>query len=295
MAFNPKRYRPKSPRVKNMPRELEDILIAKMIELNTPELRKACEAGDGNMIVALCGDAYTALKVREKTNKNDGFMVEMTQKVGGGKKGWAWCMYQQQAQVGIAEILTNKVSLVPLSGGVQFVWNASKKVVGLLRGLVKDAQAGDILIHIGTKGTGHTENFKRWMDKPTKMLCNGGNTTSGKAGDKVVREGGGSYLTERSASYWVGFVRPFPDVAKEITQPKVPKVADQGQIPKYGERSDRVASLQRALNEKGAKPKLAVDTEFGPRTKKAVSAFQKQNGLPGSGVIGKKTMELLGL
>jgi uncharacterized protein (TIGR02594 family) len=65
------------------------------------------------------------------------------------------------------------------------------------------------------------------------------------------------------------------------------------EIPLFGDMSNDVLSLQIALNANGAN--LIEDRIFGPVTRNAVSAFQKANGLPGSGIIGPKTMELLGL
>lgn len=64
-------------------------------------------------------------------------------------------------------------------------------------------------------------------------------------------------------------------------------------IPKKGDTGKDVETLQKALNKKGAV--LTVDGDFGSVTLAAVSKFQKENGLEGSGEIGPKTMELLGL
>lgn len=66
-------------------------------------------------------------------------------------------------------------------------------------------------------------------------------------------------------------------------------------IPQPGETSRAVGVLQEALNEKGANPKLKIDFGFGPVTRSAVSAFQKSNGLAGTGIPGEKTMKLLGI
>ena len=65
-------------------------------------------------------------------------------------------------------------------------------------------------------------------------------------------------------------------------------------IPRLGEKSIFVKQLQKALNRFGAKPKLVVDGDFGPATKKAVSRFQKKVGFKGSGLPGPKTMQMLG-
>lgn len=64
-------------------------------------------------------------------------------------------------------------------------------------------------------------------------------------------------------------------------------------IPYKGDRGDDVRALQLALNETGAR--LVVDGDFGPKTAAAVSVVQKANGLYGTGVIGPKTLAILGL
>jgi peptidoglycan hydrolase-like protein with peptidoglycan-binding domain len=52
-----------------------------------------------------------------------------------------------------------------------------------------------------------------------------------------------------------------------------------------------VRSLQYLLNARGAK--LAVDGQFGPKTKAAVIAFQRSHGLVASGVVGAGTWRSL--
>lgn len=64
-----------------------------------------------------------------------------------------------------------------------------------------------------------------------------------------------------------------------------------GSMPKEGSSGGDVEVLQERLNANGAK--LTVDGGFGPATTKAISEFQKKNGLEGSGVLGPKTLELL--
>ena len=82
---------------------------------------------------------------------------------------------------------------------------------------------------------------------------------------------------------WIMAVRPYPLDGAPVIKDKA------GVIPKLGDRSDAVAALQRALNAQGYK--LTVDAWFGDFTKKAVSAFQKSHGLPGSGILGKNRKE----
>ena len=64
-------------------------------------------------------------------------------------------------------------------------------------------------------------------------------------------------------------------------------------IPQPGDQSSDVETLQAALNAKGAG--LSIDGEYGPMTRKAAAVFQKRNGLTGTGVVGEKTLALLGI
>lgn len=60
-----------------------------------------------------------------------------------------------------------------------------------------------------------------------------------------------------------------------------------------GYKGSAVMTLQTVLNAKGAKPKLAVDSVFGPKTNTAVVAFQKAHGIAADGVVGLKMWEEL--
>lgn len=64
-------------------------------------------------------------------------------------------------------------------------------------------------------------------------------------------------------------------------------------IPLFGDMGPDVREVQKALNEKGFN--IAVDGVFGPITKSAISELQKKHGLPGSGILGPKTIYILGL
>ncbi len=65
-------------------------------------------------------------------------------------------------------------------------------------------------------------------------------------------------------------------------------------IPLFGETSKDVATLQTRLTELGF-ALGTIDGIFLYKTKAAVSEFQKSKGLPGTGVIGPKTVAYLGL
>lgn len=65
-------------------------------------------------------------------------------------------------------------------------------------------------------------------------------------------------------------------------------------IPLFGDKSENSLKLQKRLN-KLTQSNLKEDGHFGPATKKALQDFQKSKGLSGSGMIGEKTLEFLGL
>jgi peptidoglycan hydrolase-like protein with peptidoglycan-binding domain len=60
-------------------------------------------------------------------------------------------------------------------------------------------------------------------------------------------------------------------------------------VLKKGSKGQDVKHLQEYLNKNGAKPKLKVDSIFGPLTEAAVKAWQKKAKLKTDGVVGKKT------
>ena len=65
-------------------------------------------------------------------------------------------------------------------------------------------------------------------------------------------------------------------------------------IPKQGDHGADTLAVQKAANRIGGF-KLTEDGLFGSKTTAAISAIQKRNGLPGSGIIGPKTLLILGL
>lgn len=285
-----------SKRASHMPDALDDIIIAKMLEIDPKGFALAYAIKDGNYLTGLAARALTALKVREKTNKNDGYMVEMIQKVGGGQKGWAWCAYHGQTCVGIAETLTGIASLLPWSGSCAEIRRLCPKSIQID---AKDIQFGDQAVKKYTKtGTGHYATIDHEITEGVSFGANEGNTTAGRIGDKVVREGGGAYYTERkikdSDGNWIMFIRPFSLVSSDVKPTPVehnPEPADESNVPNYGEISDRVTAFQNALNRHGAS--LKVDGKFFELTKAACAKFQKEHGLKGTGIPGPQTMALL--
>jgi peptidoglycan hydrolase-like protein with peptidoglycan-binding domain len=67
-----------------------------------------------------------------------------------------------------------------------------------------------------------------------------------------------------------------------------PAMAPAGEIPSTPSNKD----IQQALKNAGLYDGK-IDGKIGPKTKKAVEAFQKQNGLKADGKVGKKTWKLL--
>ena len=63
---------------------------------------------------------------------------------------------------------------------------------------------------------------------------------------------------------------------------------------KQGSKGENVKTIQTKLKNWGYY-KGSVDGVFGSETKKAVISFQKKNGLTADGVVGKKTLEALGI
>lgn len=66
-------------------------------------------------------------------------------------------------------------------------------------------------------------------------------------------------------------------------------------LPAMGEKSANVASLQQLLINLGIPVKGGADGAFGPVTQAAVTAFQRAQGLPATGVVDLRTALFLGL
>ncbi len=68
-----------------------------------------------------------------------------------------------------------------------------------------------------------------------------------------------------------------------------------GAYLRKGDKGEMVLLLQKALNTKGANPRITEDGDFGDGTTRALRAFQQSKGLTVDGVAGPKTFEKLGL
>ena len=86
---------------------------------------------------------------------------------------------------------------------------------------------------------------------------------------------------------------PLPPVPDRVTartpDPSRPTAAP---VLRHGSVGPEVEKLQKRLQELGYYP-VGIDGKFYEETEKAVSAFQKANGLTADGIAGEKTMEKL--
>ncbi len=65
-------------------------------------------------------------------------------------------------------------------------------------------------------------------------------------------------------------------------------------VVKKGAKGSTVKKIQVSLNTHGAKPRLEVDADFGPKTDTAVRKFQRDSKLKVDGIVGKQTSAALG-
>lgn len=195
VGWTPPSQAVKSPR--RLHPEIERAVDAELLKIAPDAFKAACLANDGNALTKLCGDAFSALEIREKTNNNDGPMVEAIQYTCRGTSGQPWCMYQQQTQVAYAEKKLGIISRLPASGDCAEV---RRRVPAGMVVLVSTCEPGDLWVWEHKDGSGHTGNFAVWIDKGVSAHLNEGNTTAGQIGDVIVREGGGSYYTARTVA-----------------------------------------------------------------------------------------------
>jgi hypothetical protein len=156
--------------------------------------------------------AEALMGIREKTNRNDGPMVELIQKTIGNANGEAWCMAYIQTCLAYAELKSGVLSKIYPSEHCLTVW---QKTDPSQRVLIKPKR-GAIVIwnHLGTSN-GHTGIVDEFEHEPGKMMTYEGNTSAGLRPDgEIEREGGGTYHCERSIkppgrTKLLGFLKPF--------------------------------------------------------------------------------------
>jgi hypothetical protein len=144
--------------------------------------------------------AKVCVGIREKTGKNDGPLVESIQKVAGGSKGHAWCMYFVQTCIAYAEKVTGVKSPLHNGGHCLTLWN---KTPAAQRVKIFPLPGAIPIWRHGKTTNGHTEIL---LGADTKVMqCVGGNTSGADGTGKVTREGNGVFYTTR-------FMQGFPDV-----------------------------------------------------------------------------------
>jgi len=160
--------------------------------------------------------AKACVGIREKTNKNDGPMVELIQKTLGGADKEPWCMAFVQTAIAYAETKCQVKSPLVHSEHCKTVWDRTVKTQRVESHPLPGAVA--IWVYEGSS-RGHTGIVLGADDNIFQAVE--GNTTSGqKAGGGIIREGGGVYFTERdlqgfpklstrSKMKLVGFLKPF--------------------------------------------------------------------------------------
>lgn len=153
--------------------------------------------------------AKVCVGIREKTNRNDGPMVELMQETVGGAGREAWCMSFIQTCIAYAEEKTGVKSPIHSSEHCMTVWAETPKEQRVKRFPLPGAI---IIWNYWPTQNGHTGCLLGTDGEVMQAVE--GNTTAGKVGDEVVREGGGVYFTERGffgsgRMKRVGFLKPF--------------------------------------------------------------------------------------
>ena len=95
-----------------------------------------------------------------------------------------------------------------------------------------------------------------------------------------------------SASYWNTYGRPSYFAAEIDTAEEQAEHASFNRNLKKGCKGDDVRELQKLINKAG--DNIAVDGNFGSKTRAAVIAYQKRKGLKKDGIAGRNTVTALG-
>lgn len=214
--WRPKHFKIRSRRV--YIEKLVNLVVDELLKTDPVNFRMAVETRNGNLVKSMACGAFVSMRVRERTNRNDGEVVEMIQKVSHGSKGDAWCMFMQQAGTMIAECLCDLVSPMYSSGSCASVREKSPKEIEVA---LANAIRGDTVVFKyltgSRKGLGHTGDLEKHISPGKTAWLNEGNTTEGRLGEEVVREGGGAYLTSRimntSSMRTEEVLRTFPESA----------------------------------------------------------------------------------
>lgn len=157
--------------------------------------------------------AKVCVGIREKTNNNDGPMVELIQETIGRANHEAWCMGFVQTMIAYAEFKTGVKSPVfdGDDGGehCQTVWRKTPKD---MRVKISPLPGAIVIWRHGSSENGHTGILLGSDERIFSAVE--GNTTKGEVNGRIVREGGGVYFTTRSRygdgdMNIVGYLIPF--------------------------------------------------------------------------------------
>lgn len=148
--------------------------------------------------------------IREKSNRNDGPMVELIQETIGSHNNEAWCMAFMQTCLAYCEEVTGIISPLAASEHCLTTWAKSP----IEQRVKYRPLAGAIVIwQHGKSSNGHTGMV---LDCDGKIFHSiEGNTTGGNSPEgEVVRDGGGVYYNTRSmkgngAMRVKGYLKPF--------------------------------------------------------------------------------------
>lgn len=145
------------------------------------------------------------------------------------------------------------------------------------------SKPGDVLNKDYGGGKGHAGIFIKMLPGNIVQSVEGNTGADDRDGGKVM-------LRNRSAGWWTGSIRiDFDDVATPAPPPPPVAVPVNRPTLRQGDKGPHVVHLQHRLNQLGARPQLSGDGDFGPKTKRAVLAFQRSRNLSADGVVGPIT------
>jgi peptidoglycan hydrolase-like protein with peptidoglycan-binding domain len=105
-------------------------------------------------------------------------------------------------------------------------------------------------------------------------------------------------VTPPAGSQPAGSTPDSPTTTESRTPPSATTSAMADGVLRERDRGTEVRDLQQQLNQLGYTDQngrqLAIDGDFGQRTRQAVEAFQRAQGLPVDGIVGPQTIEALG-
>lgn len=194
--------------VREIKPELVTFIDAKLASNGLAE--HAFQTGDARLVFQMA--AQTLVGVREVGGNNQGPMVQLIQETIGGHGAESWCMAFVQSCIAYTELKTNVRSLLFPTEHCLTAWRETPKAQRVkyfpLPGAI-------IIWQHGKSENGHTGIMLEADHISKQMRAIEGNTESGlNSLNKVVRDGGGVYLTKRDMKAngdmnVVGFMKPF--------------------------------------------------------------------------------------